>query len=278
MLIFKTPLELADYLAVQPDSDIGLVPTMGALHEGHGSLVQKSVHAHRLTICTIYVNPLQFTNFLDLQKYPRTPQADIERLQTWGCNIVWMPELELDLSSCQAWTDLGFLDTVMEGADRPGHFTGVCRIIEYLFKLIKPKKAYFGLKDYQQVAVVRQLIHTLKLPVELMACPIVREASGLAMSSRNSRLKPERRQHAAHMYRCMQNTCQMLEKHGYSKSIELLKHDLSALDFEVHYAEFREAHSLNPLPVNRSLSNTVLLLACSLDGVRLIDNLECKGF
>ena len=169
---------------------IGFVPTMGALHQGHVSLVNTSVNECDITVVSIFVNPTQFNNLEDLENYPRTIDADINLLESTNCTLVLAPKAD-DVYSSEyraSSLNLGNLEQVMEGKHRPGHFDGVVNVVNRFFEIIEPTKAYFGLKDFQQVAVIKYMVNAFKLPVEIVACPTLRESSGLAMSSRNRRL------------------------------------------------------------------------------------------
>ena len=176
---------------------VGLVPTMGALHAGHASLVKRSVAENDATVVSVFVNPTQFNDKNDLAKYPRTLEADCRLLEQCGATVVFAPSVE-EIYPEPDMRHFSFppLDTVMEGAYRPGHFNGVCQIVSKLFDLVKPDRAYFGEKDFQQLAIIREMVRQLKFPFQIVGCPIVREADGLALSSRNTRLSAEQRQQA----------------------------------------------------------------------------------
>ena len=176
---------------------VGLVPTMGALHAGHASLVKRSVAENDATVVSVFVNPTQFNDKNDLTKYPRTLEADCRLLEQCGATVVFAPSVE-EIYPEPDMRHFSFppLDTVMEGAYRPGHFNGVCQIVSKLFDLVKPDRAYFGEKDFQQLAIIREMVRQLKFPLQIVGCPIVREADGLALSSRNTRLSAEQRQQA----------------------------------------------------------------------------------
>lgn len=203
MKIISNPEELRSEISDMRLSGktIGFVPTMGALHDGHKSLVAKSVSENDFNVVSIFVNPTQFNNAEDLKKYPRTLERDAEMLEKIGCNLIFAPQPD-DIYSKNEMNqrfefDFGGLDEVMEGAFRPGHFNGVVQIVSKLFKLVEPDKAYFGEKDFQQLAIIHRMVRIMNLKVEIVDCPIVREQSGLAMSSRNERLTDEQRKYAA---------------------------------------------------------------------------------
>ena len=176
---------------------IGFVPTMGALHEGHLSLVKESKHNSDITVVSIFVNPTQFNDQEDLKRYPRTLEKDIELLKTAGCDIVFAPSVEEIYPEPDTRKfDFGYLETVMEGAKRPGHFNGVGQVVSRLFDIVSPQKAFFGMKDFQQVAIIKNMVQQLKYDVEIIPCPIIREEDGLAKSSRNTYLSAEERKAA----------------------------------------------------------------------------------
>ena len=183
---------------------IGLVPTMGALHEGHASLVRRSVEENDVTVVSVFLNPTQFNDPKDLERYPRTLEADCELLDACGADIVFAPGVEEIYpepdTRCFSYPPT---DSVMEGAMRPGHFNGVCQIVSKLFSYVEPDKAYFGEKDYQQIAVIRRMVADLGFGLEIVPCPVIRQSDGLAMSSRNTLLSDEERQTAANIYRVL---------------------------------------------------------------------------
>jgi len=190
---------------------------MGALHRGHISLIERAKRENDISVCSIFVNPLQFNDPKDLEKYPRTFEEDIEKLLHINCDAVFAPSLEEMYPAAQALKgenqsppfseDLGGLDTVMESKYRPGHFHGVCTVVKKLFEIIEPHRAYFGEKDFQQLVIIKQMVKTPGIPVEIVACPTVRESSGLAMSSRNARLTDEERRLAPRASACKAGLC-----------------------------------------------------------------------
>lgn len=200
--IAKLQSTLAEYRS--KGLQIGLVPTMGALHKGHASLVTRSVAENDVTVVSIFLNPTQFNDVKDLERYPRTLDADCQLLEQCGAQIAFAPSVEEVYPEPDTRTfSYPPTDTVMEGAFRPGHFNGVCQIVSKLFTFVEPDRAYFGEKDFQQIAVIRRMVEDLQFPLEIVPCPVVREESGLAMSSRNSLLKPEERDTAANIYRIL---------------------------------------------------------------------------
>ncbi len=186
--------ELRRALGSRDRSGIGFVPTMGALHAGHRSLVERARRECATVVVSVFVNPTQFNDKTDLKNYPRTPEADLRLLEEVGADYVFMPSVEEVYPEPDTRTfDFGMIDKVMEGATRPGHFNGVAQVVSRLFDLVKPAKAYFGEKDFQQIAVIREMVRQLRIPVEIIPCPIVRGEDGLALSSRNTLLDTDHR-------------------------------------------------------------------------------------
>lgn len=234
---------------------IGFVPTMGALHEGHLSLVERSLEECSLTVVSIYVNPSQFNESSDFDKYPRNEKADLTLLESVNCDVVFIPTVEEVQSLPKpSSVNIGDLADVMEGKERPGHFEGVIEVVYRLFLAVNPDLAFFGEKDYQQIMVVRKMVEDTKLDVQVVDCPIKRESSGLAMSSRNVRLSSHGKTFAASIYSVLNDTT-------YKSSMEKSK-KLDELGFEVEYVE---VHKLGV--------SSRLFAAVWLEGVRLIDNI-----
>jgi pantoate--beta-alanine ligase len=253
---------------------IGFVPTMGALHPGHISLIEISRKQTDFTICSIFVNPTQFNNASDLTHYPRTPEKDIELLKSASCDLLYMPDVndvypEKDVREF----DFGYLDTILEAAHRPGHFNGVAQVVSILLKNIQPDLAFFGSKDYQQVMIVKSLVKQLNLNTEIVACPILREADGLAMSSRNMRLTGEERKIAAQIPKWMQEAVLIIKNEGVdaAKRFVLQKVD-QVPEMKLDYYEVCEAETLMPLKHLSPGKNAVSLIAVFVSKIRLIDN------
>ncbi|HEX7414445.1 MAG TPA: pantoate--beta-alanine ligase, partial [Bacteroidia bacterium] len=248
MIICKTIQEIKDFeeKLASHGKLIGFVPTMGALHAGHISLIKQSKQSCGNTICSIFVNPNQFNDKGDLARYPRTPEADIKMLEEAGCDIIFMPTVDEIYPKTDARIfDFGILDKVLDGAYRPGHFNGVAQVVSRLFDIVKPHKAFLGLKDYQQVLIIKKMIEQLQLKVEIVPCPILREPDGLAMSSRNTLLSAEERKAASLIPKLMQ------EAKALSKSIPIvnLKSKLLAEIttnplLKADYIEFCDAETL----------------------------------
>lgn len=255
---------------------IGLVPTMGALHQGHISLLSASKSENDLTVCSIYVNPTQFNNPSDLEKYPRTLEADLNLLEKHGCDVVFAPSnTEMYEAPSSIKFDFGELDKVMEGQFRPGHFSGVALVVSKLFHIVAPDVAYFGQKDFQQFKVIEQLTSELKFDLKLRCMPILREEDGLAMSSRNQRLNPEQRKKSIVLYESLILAKEFLAK---GQSLSSVKHQIKqkceAVSVKLEYLELAEAKNLK-LTENVTGEN-VLLIAGYVGEVRLIDNILLK--
>jgi pantoate--beta-alanine ligase len=256
---------------------IGFVPTMGALHEGHLSLVEESRKANDITVCSIFVNPIQFNNKKDLEKYPRNLKEDLDLLQSAGCDYVFTPgekEIYPD-GSPELEMNFGTLDKVLEGKFRPGHFKGVAIIVKKLLEIITPDHAYFGNKDYQQLLVIRHLVSALRLPVKIHACPTFREPDGLAMSSRNLRLTIGEREMASMIYKTL---CKVKQKAGHIPVKELRQWAIKKINsnpaFSVEYFEIVDKYDLHILESWKEKENALACTAVFLGDVRLIDNME----
>jgi len=255
---------------------IGFVPTMGALHEGHLSLVKKCIADNDICIVSIFVNPTQFNNKEDLIKYPRNLEADSRFLETVGVDIVFAPsEEEIYPEPDTRQFDFGQIDKVMEGAHRPGHFNGVAQVVSRLFDIVKPDRAYFGEKDFQQLAIIRAMVKQLDLPVQIVSMPIVREASGLAMSSRNERLTAEQRKAAANISRVLFDSRKnMYLTQNVPQAIENVVTELDSFnDLKVEYFEIVDGGTLQPIPEWDESDYVVGCIAVFCGDVRLIDNI-----
>ena len=260
---------------------IGLVPTMGALHKGHLSLVKNSISNNDITVVSIFVNPTQFNNPNDLASYPRTVEKDLELLQTIGCDIVFAPEADDIYSKSETDSRFEFdfegLDKVMEGKFRPGHFNGVVQIVSKLFDLVHPDRAYFGEKDFQQLAIIRLMTKRYNLPIEIVPCPIVREDSGLALSSRNSLLKDNEKQVASHIYAVLDESRQFVPQ----TEVEELKQCVIAAieqkpELKVEYFDIVDGHTLKSIGKWDECDYVVGCITVFCGDVRLIDNICYK--
>ena len=278
MVLLTELSQLQSYLAHQKKDSktLGLVATMGALHPGHISLIERSRKDNDHTICSIFVNPTQFDNSSDLLKYPRTLEADRVLLEQAGCDAVFAPaNEEMYHQPPRLRLDFGKLEEVMEGKFRPGHFNGVGLVVSKLFHMIKPDRAYFGQKDLQQFLIIRQLVNDLSFDIQLVRCPIVREPDGLAMSSRNSRLNPEQRKKAPQLYQTLVKAKEMLLSGiPVAAAIMAVQRDLAMQDdIKLEYFEVVDEESLQPIENIREYAQVALCMAAYLGDVRLIDNL-----
>jgi pantoate--beta-alanine ligase len=253
---------------------IGLVPTMGALHQGHLSLVNLCATENDVAIATIFVNPIQFNNPGDLAKYPRTLERDIELLASVGCTAAFCPSAE-DMYKTQPVISISFghLEKVLEGEFRPGHFSGVGIVVAKLFNILQPDTAYFGQKDYQQFLVLQQLVRDLSFSLNLICADIVREPDGLAMSSRNQRLTEEQRKKATMLFQVLSETKNHLGKKSFSKLKAEALQKLSAAGIRLEYLELATRENLSLLTEYNSSTASLLLIAAFVGEVRLIDNL-----
>ena len=282
MKVVSSVVELEAVLAQvrNENKTIGLVPTMGALHEGHGSLVKRCVVENDYTVVSVFVNPTQFNDKNDLNNYPRTLDADCEMLQSLGADLVFAPTVE-EVYPEPDTRSFSYppIDSVMEGAKRPGHFNGVCQIVSKLFYMVNPDTAYFGEKDFQQIAVIRAMVKDLNIKVDLRPCPIVREESGLAMSSRNTLLTPAERQVATNISRCLFASVAYAKEHSV---LETHNHVVAQLNeipgLEVEYFQIVDDTSLQDVHSWDDALGIVgcITVYCGARPVRLIDNIRYK--
>lgn len=274
-------LNLSLQAARQAGRSIGLVPTMGALHEGHASLVSRSVKENDITVVSVFVNPTQFNDKTDLANYPRTLEADCQLLEKLGADIVFAPSVEEIYPEPDTRTfSYPPIDTVMEGAHRPGHFNGVCQIVSKLFMYVQPDKAYFGEKDYQQIAVIRAMVADLKLPVNICPCPVIREESGLARSSRNTLLTEDERHIAANIYRVLKNSLPYAERHSVEETTQNVIEQINGIDgLEVEYYQIVDGNTLQPIANWTDADSVVgcITVYCGHRPIRLIDHIRYKG-
>ena len=262
--------------AKKEDKHIGFVPTMGALHAGHIELVKRSIAENDLSVVSIFVNPTQFNNSNDLLKYPRTLEADCELLEKVGTDLVFAPSIEeIYPEPDTRQFNFGKLETVMEGKFRPGHFNGVAQVVSRLFDIVQPDKAYFGEKDFQQLAIVRALVKQLNLDLQIIACPTVREKDGLAMSSRNVRLNVKQRKEAV----CISQTLFESKKKQKAYSVEDLKQwvidqvNLQS-ELETEYFDIVDGFTLQSIQNWEDTDYPIACIAVFAGGVRLIDNIS----
>lgn len=261
-----------------PSIRIGLVPTMGALHAGHLSLVETSKRLYDVTVVSIFVNPTQFNNPDDLQTYPRNPKSDLTYLQDCGANIAFMPSVEeMYPTPDTRQFNFGFIGETMEGAYRPGHFNGVAQIVSKLFQIVHPDGAFFGEKDFQQIAIVCEMVHQLSLPVKIHSCPIVRESDGLARSSRNQLLNDEQRSVAPRIHDTLVASQALIPDHD-PRSVEAFV--VSRLEkypqLRPEYYQIVDGETLRPLQSWDDSLDPVGCIVCYCGNVRLIDNIHYK--
>lgn len=278
MEIFKEIEPLRTFLANKrkAEASVGLVPTMGALHEGHMALIRASKAENSLSIASVYINPTQFNNSADLDKYPRTLESDTKLLNNAGCDILFLPSNEVMYRGAQQLKfDFGQLDKVMEGKFRPGHFSGVALVVSKLLNIINPDKAYFGQKDYQQFQIIRSLVEELKFPLTLRSVPIVRAPSGLALSSRNQRLSASELVKATMLYESLRLAKdKLLGGDDFDKVKLLVESNFNKAEgLELEYFEIADRTTLQPLHDSSGLDQAILLIAAYVNGVRLIDNM-----
>lgn len=278
MKVINTVASLHDALAPYRFSgaSIGFVPTMGALHEGHATLVRQCVSENNVCVVSVFVNPTQFNNEDDLRLYPRTLEADCVILNELGVTFVFAPlETEMYPTPDTRVFDFGQLDKVMEGRFRPGHFNGVAQVVSKLFEMVKPDVAYFGEKDFQQLAIVRAMTKQLGLPIRIVGVPTVREASGLAMSSRNQRLSQEEKESASAIYRVLKKSTQLISTHSPNEIVYFVVDQLNNIpNLHVEYFDIVNGKTLQPVSSWQEANEIVGCIAVFCGNVRLIDNIH----
>ncbi|WP_455260032.1 pantoate--beta-alanine ligase [Prevotella jejuni] len=260
---------------------IGLVPTMGALHAGHASLVKQSVKENDVTVVSVFLNPTQFNDKGDLERYPRTLEADCQLLEACGADYVFAPTVEeIYPKPDNRQFEFSPQSTVMEGAKRPGHFNGVCQVVSRLFYIVRPDRAYFGEKDWQQIAVIKRLVDFIgmKDSITIVECPIVREQDGLAMSSRNMLLTADEREIAPKIYEALRKSVDYSQSHSVAETQEKVVNEINAVDgLEVEYFEIVDGNTL--LKVNTWEDYVVgcITVYCGHTPIRLIDHIKYRG-
>lgn len=257
---------------------VGFVPTMGALHQGHASLVRRSVKENDVTVVSVFVNPTQFNDKNDLKNYPRTLESDCVLLENEGASIVFAPSVE-EMYPQEDTRVFSFapLDTVMEGACRPGHFNGVAQIVSKLFYAVEPDRAYFGEKDFQQLAIIREMVRQLSIGVEIVGCPIVREADGLAMSSRNTLLSCEERNRALTISRTLFASLPFATEHTLQDTKKFVENAINETDgLELEYFQVVDGNTLQELKEWGDSDYVVGCIALFCGKIRLIDNIKYK--
>lgn len=278
MRLFKHAEDLQKYLKTNLNSSetIGFVPTMGALHQGHLSLLAKSKELSGITICSIFVNPVQFNNPSDFKKYPKTIENDILLLEEYGCDILFLPsenEIYPDENSRNKHYELGDLEKILEGKFRPGHFQGVCLVVDRLLSIVAPDIIFIGQKDFQQCLVIQRLIELTQRRTKVTICPIVRESSGLAMSSRNLRLNEEQKNKASLLHATLIFIRDGLTIRNFSSLKNEAHSNLEKNGFRLEYLELARRCNLESVSEFSQEEELILLVAAFLNDVRLIDNL-----
>lgn len=258
---------------------VGFVPTMGALHLGHLSLVEKAKSENKVVVVSIFVNPLQFNNQSDLIKYPRTIENDIKLLDSANCDIVFVPDNnEMYPEPENTIYNFGQLDKVMEGKFRPGHFNGVAVVVNKLFEIVTPDKAYFGEKDFQQLQIIKELVKQKCLPIDIVSCPIMRENDGLAMSSRNLRLSTKDREIAPVIFNILKKSKEFIEKKSPNEIVKWIEEQISNYyQLKLEYFEIVNAQTLLPIKTWDECDEIIGCIAVFLNEIRLIDNIFYKN-
>jgi pantoate--beta-alanine ligase len=280
MLIFNKKSDLSAFLSplIHQNKSIGFVPTMGALHNGHLSLLEKSLSENDVTVMSIFVNPTQFNNAEDLDKYPRTLERDVQIMKELSNNIiVYAPEVA-DIYEGNTVSEIfnyDGLENQMEGKHRPGHFDGVGTIVKRLFEIIKPNKAYFGEKDCQQLQIVKKLVTKYNMPVEVIGCPIHRETNGLAMSSRNERLSVEAKEKAAVIFQILNTAKAFFQNNSVENTIQFVENEFKKHpEFELEYFEIADETTLLPISEKEANKKYRGFIAIFIENIRLIDNIS----
>ena len=282
MKVFNKIVDLQNalFLARKQGKKIGLVPTMGALHEGHASLITKSIGENDITVVSVFLNPTQFNDQGDFDRYPRTLEADSRLVEACGADYIFAPSVKDIYPSPDArHFEFPPVTTVMEGARRPGHFNGVCQVVSRLFYIVRPDSAYFGEKDWQQIAVVKQLAKYINSNVRIVECPIIRDPDGLAKSSRNSLLTKEERAIAPAIYQILRESIGYAETHSLKETRNMVVERINAIpELEVEYFEIVDGDSLLPVE-NWERSEYIvgcITVYCGKTPIRLIDHIRYK--
>ena len=279
MLLFSSKKELIAHLATlkNPSTVVGLVPTMGALHKGHLSLIKKAISETKVVVVSIFVNPTQFDNQDDLKKYPDTLSADLESLKNISAELIVFNPSVTELYSNNVSSkeyDFDGLDATMEGEFRSNHFLGVATVVEKLFSIVKPNKAYFGEKDFQQLLIIKKLIEKTNIPIEIIGCPIVREPHGLAMSSRNERLPKDLRLKASFIYETLLAAKEIFGTKSASHVMNWVRNKFAKKpEFILEYIKIADQDTLNPVKRKQKDKKYRAFIAVYVNGVRLIDNI-----
>lgn len=276
MIVVETIKSLKQELEKYNSKNVGFVPTMGALHDGHISLVKRSVEENDVTVVSVFVNPTQFNDKADLERYPRTEEADKKLLEAAGCDIVFMPQVEeMYPEEDTRVFNFGSIETVMEGKYRPGHFNGVAQIVSKLFYAVEPTRSYFGEKDFQQVAIIRDMVKQLNIPVEIIACPIIREESGLARSSRNELLSAEERKKAALISQVLSKSVNFAKEMSVEEVKNWVNDQFKSDDtFKMDYYDIVDGNNLQSVSSWDESDYIVGCIAIYCGKIRLIDNIH----
>ncbi len=278
MKVVNRVADLNAALASCPREGVGFVPTMGALHAGHRSLVERARKENETVVVSVFVNPTQFNDKNDLKNYPRTPEADCKVLEAAGADIVFMPSVEdIYPEPDTRLFDFGLIDKVMEGATRPGHFNGVAQVVSRLFDLVKPRRAYFGEKDFQQIAVIKAMVKQLSLDVEIVECAIVRGEDGLALSSRNELLSAEHRKAAPHIYATISRAQELMQTMTPAELTRWMVENIDANPL-LRTIYFEAVDALTMQRVERWSDAERIQGCCAVQAgeIRLIDNIRIK--
>lgn len=279
MKVFNLKIEIADYLKKQQleGKKVGFVPTMGALHLGHASLIEIAKAENDIVVCSIFVNPIQFNNPSDLTKYPRTLEKDIELLTKFGCDVVFVPTaLEMYPEPITEKDNMTFgnLDSIMEGKHRPGHFSGVGIVVKKLFEIVNPDKAYFGEKDFQQLAVIKRMVENKNLPVDVVGCPIIREEDGLAMSSRNTLLNAIERKNSSNIYKILSQAKILSKTKSVAELKAFVENEINKIEtLELEYFEIADSKTLENIGNMQDSAHIMGFIVVKAGSVRLLDNI-----
>ncbi|MEI6815826.1 MAG: pantoate--beta-alanine ligase [Bacteroidota bacterium] len=281
MLKFDTVETLNAYLQELKNDGckIGFIPTMGALHQGHLSLINRAKEDKVKTVCSVFVNPIQFNNSNDLKNYPRTLDADVDLLESVGCDALFFPSVdEIYPNKVNTFYNFGYLETTMEGAHRKGHFNGMAVVVKRLFDIVKPDFAYFGEKDYQQLTIVKMMVKMLNLPIRIVGCPIIREADGLAMSSRNVHLSAQEKTDAVLISQTLMEAKEMIKTKSMHEVKEWAINNLKSNPaIELEYFEIADGTYLKPVIDKMDGESIRAFIALKIGKTRLIDTMELIG-
>lgn len=283
MKVFNKIVDLQNelFLVRKEDKEIGLVPTMGALHEGHASLVKRSVKENGVTVVSVFLNPTQFNDKGDLERYPRTLEADCELLEECGADYVFAPSVEeMYPTPDNRHFEFPPVSTVMEGAKRPGHFNGVCQVVSRLFYIVHPNRAYFGEKDWQQIAVIKQLVKYIGMSVQIVECPIIRDEDGLAKSSRNTLLSNDERAIAPNIFKVLKASVEYSKSHTVAETHDKVVNEINNIEgLEVEYFQIVNGDTLEDVSswVGSDYIVGCITVYCGKTPIRLIDHIRYRA-